>query len=127
MNRMKPAQSQIMGERVPVAGPLGALNSAHDDPASLTSSSAEPRAIGSDERLRCAPFCPPSQLASSSVIRALLAADEIDRLSITLDPELVGGGARLFEDGLPATFWKLTDSTPTESGALCLIYDRVRS
>ncbi|HEY3560717.1 MAG TPA: dihydrofolate reductase family protein [Kribbella sp.] len=66
-------------------------------------------------------------LASSSVIRALLAADEIDRLSITLDPELVGGGSRLFEDGLPATSWKLTDSTPTESGALCLLYDRVRS
>ncbi|MFD7153496.1 dihydrofolate reductase family protein [Kribbella sp. NPDC059898] len=65
-------------------------------------------------------------LASSSVIRALLAADEIDRLSISLDPELVGGGARLFEDGLPATSWKLTASTPTESGALCLFYDRIR-
>ncbi|WP_427887096.1 dihydrofolate reductase family protein [Kribbella sp. GL6] len=65
-------------------------------------------------------------LASSSVIRALLAADEIDRLSITLDPELVGGGARLFEDGLPATSWTLTASTPTESGALCLFYDRIR-
>jgi dihydrofolate reductase len=66
-------------------------------------------------------------LASSSVIKALLAADEVDRLSITLMPELVGGGARLFEDGLPASSWKLTDSTPTESGALCLLYDRVRS
>jgi dihydrofolate reductase len=66
-------------------------------------------------------------LASSSVIRALLAADELDRLSITLTPELVGGGARLFEDGIPATSWKLTDSTPTESGALCLLYDRIRS
>jgi dihydrofolate reductase len=66
-------------------------------------------------------------LASASVIKALLAADELDRLSITLAPELVGGGARLFEDGIPATSWKLTDSTPTESGALCLLYDRVRS
>jgi dihydrofolate reductase len=66
-------------------------------------------------------------LASVSVIRALLAADEIDRLSITLAPELVGGGARLFEDGLPATSWTLADSTPTESGAICLLYDRVRS
>ena len=66
-------------------------------------------------------------LASSSVIKALLAADEVDRLSIMLDPELVGGGARLFEDGLPATSWTLADSTPTESGALCLLYDRVRS
>jgi dihydrofolate reductase len=65
-------------------------------------------------------------LSSSSVIKALLAADELDRLSITLDPELIGAGARLFEDGLPASSWKLTDSTPTESGALCLLYDRVR-
>ncbi|TDU89654.1 dihydrofolate reductase [Kribbella voronezhensis] len=66
-------------------------------------------------------------LASSSVIRALLAADEVDRLSITLAPELVGGGARLFEDGIPATSWQLSDSTPTESGALTLLYDRTRS
>ena len=66
-------------------------------------------------------------LASGSVIKALLAADESDELSITLAPELVGGGARLFEDGLPATSWQLADSTPTESGALCLLYDRVRS
>jgi dihydrofolate reductase len=66
-------------------------------------------------------------LASSSVIKALLAADELDRLSITLAPELVGAGARLFEDGIPATSWQLTHSAPTESGALCLYYDRVRS
>jgi dihydrofolate reductase len=65
-------------------------------------------------------------LASVSVIRALLAADEVDRLSLMLDPELVGGGDRLFEDGMPASSWRLTDSTPTESGALCLLYDRVR-
>ena len=66
-------------------------------------------------------------LASVSVIKALLAADEIDQLSITLAPELVGGGARLFEDGLPGTSWRLADSTPTESGAICLLFDRVRS
>ena len=65
-------------------------------------------------------------LASSSVIKSLLRADALDCLSITLDPEIVGGGARLFEDGLPASSWKLRQSTPTESGALCVIYDRVR-
>lgn len=63
-------------------------------------------------------------LASSSVIRALLEADLLDRLSITLCPELVGGGARLFTDGIPATHWTLTDVTPSESGAICLLYDR---
>jgi dihydrofolate reductase len=63
-------------------------------------------------------------LASSSVIRALLAAGELDRLSITLCPELVGGGASLFDETLEPTSWTLADSTPTESGALCLLYDR---
>jgi dihydrofolate reductase len=65
-------------------------------------------------------------LASSSVIRRLLEADALDRLSITLCPEVAGGGVRLFEDGLPPSTWKLSESNVTESGALCLIYDRVR-
>jgi dihydrofolate reductase len=65
-------------------------------------------------------------LASSSVIKGLLLADALDRLSITLCPEVAGGGARLFEDGLPPSSWSLRQSTVTESGALCLIYDRVR-
>lgn len=65
-------------------------------------------------------------LASGSVIRALLTADELDRLSITLCPEVAGGGVRLLDDGLPGTSWTLTHSAPTESGALCLLYDRIR-
>lgn len=65
-------------------------------------------------------------LASSSIIKSLLRADMLDCLSITLCPEVVGGGSRLLEDGLPASSWKLRQSTPTESGAICLIYDRVR-
>ena len=65
-------------------------------------------------------------LASGSVIRRLLQADALDSLSITLCPEIAGGGARLFEDGLPASSWNLRQSTTTESGALCLVYDRRR-
>lgn len=65
-------------------------------------------------------------LASSSIIRSLLRADALDCLSITLCPEVAGGGARLFEDGLPASSWLLRQSTVTESSALCLLYDRVR-
>ncbi|MDL4820079.1 dihydrofolate reductase family protein [Actinomadura opuntiae] len=63
-------------------------------------------------------------LASTSVIRSLLEAGEVDRLSITLCPELVGGGARLFTDG-PSASWTLTSSDVTESGAICLLYDRI--
>jgi len=66
-------------------------------------------------------------LASGSVIKALLRADQVDRLSITLCPELPGGGGRLFEDDLPPSSWRLHDSAVTESGAVCLRYDRVRS
>lgn len=64
-------------------------------------------------------------LASSSVIRDLLNAGEIDRLSITLCPETVGGGARLFDDDVvrPES-WALADHTVTDSGAMCLLYDR---
>ena len=66
-------------------------------------------------------------LSSSSVIRQLLEADAIDRLSITLCPETVGGGARLFDDDVRTSgSWRLTDHTITETGALCLLYDRVR-
>jgi dihydrofolate reductase len=65
-------------------------------------------------------------LASSSIIRELLAEDELDRLSITLCPATVGAGARLFEDGLPAASWSLADLQTTDSGAICLLYDRLR-
>ncbi len=66
-------------------------------------------------------------LASASVIRNLLQAGEVDRLSITLCPELAGGGARLFDDGLVASSWSLTAMTGTGSGAICLLYDRINA
>jgi len=65
-------------------------------------------------------------LASGSIIKRLLRTDSLDRLSITLCPEVAGGGARLFEDGMPSSSWSLRQSKVTESGALCLLYDRIR-
>jgi dihydrofolate reductase len=65
-------------------------------------------------------------LASSSLIKHLLEADALDCLSISLCPEVAGGGAHLFEDGLPPSSWTLRQSKVTESGAICLLYDRVR-
>jgi dihydrofolate reductase len=65
-------------------------------------------------------------LASSSVIRAMLRADAVDRLSIMLCPDIAGGGARLLEDGLQASSWTLADRTQTATGALCLLYERSR-
>jgi dihydrofolate reductase len=65
-------------------------------------------------------------LSSASIMRSLLAAGEVDRLSITLCPELAGGGARLFTDELPGSSWSLTEMTGTDSGAICLFYDYAR-
>jgi dihydrofolate reductase/uncharacterized protein YndB with AHSA1/START domain len=65
-------------------------------------------------------------LTSQTILRQLLNADEIDRLSLNLLPEVLGGGARLFEDGLPASSWTLDAAQPDDTGAIWLSYDRVR-
>lgn len=64
--------------------------------------------------------------SSASVIKALLAADRVDRLSIMIFPEILGGGARLFEDGLPASKWGLANVVSGEYGVVSLAYDRLR-
>jgi dihydrofolate reductase len=66
-------------------------------------------------------------LASQSIILALLAADEVDRLSLNLAPEIVGAGRRLFPDGLPASTWSLHHIHPSDSGAIWAYYDRKRA
>jgi len=65
-------------------------------------------------------------LSSASIIKALLAADKVDRLAITLFPVFLGGGPRLFDDGLPAGKWTLASQTAGEHGTLALVYDRLR-
>jgi dihydrofolate reductase len=65
-------------------------------------------------------------LSSASVIKALLAADEVDRLALTVFPVVLGGGPRLFDDGLPPGQWTLVSQRAGEHGTLALVYDRVR-
>ena len=65
-------------------------------------------------------------LSSASVIKALLVADEVDRLALTVFPVFLGGGPRLFEDGLPTGQWALAGQTAGEHGTLALVYDRIR-
>ncbi|MEV4994137.1 dihydrofolate reductase family protein [Streptomyces niveus] len=64
--------------------------------------------------------------SSPTVIKALLAADLIDRLYLLICPEIAGGGQRLFEDGLPGTRWRLVDQRTGELGEIALVYDRAR-
>ncbi|MEU3838590.1 dihydrofolate reductase family protein [Streptomyces sp. NPDC028635] len=64
--------------------------------------------------------------ASASVIKALLAAGQVDRLALTVFPVVLGGGPRLFDDGLPASEWTLVSRTAGEHGTLALVYDAIR-
>lgn len=64
--------------------------------------------------------------SSPTVIKELLAADAIDRLELLVVPEVAGGGARLFDHGLPATTWALARHAVGTRGELSLTYDRVR-
>jgi dihydrofolate reductase len=61
---------------------------------------------------------------SSSLIRQLIAAGELDRLHIDLVPEVAGAGATLFEDGLPSSSWSLVKSGTAEDGTILLTYER---
>jgi dihydrofolate reductase len=65
-------------------------------------------------------------LSSASVIKPLLAADLVDRLAMIVAPVFLGGGPRLFDDGLPSGQWTLASQTAGEHDALALVYDRVR-
>ncbi|KQV17108.1 MULTISPECIES: dihydrofolate reductase family protein [unclassified Kitasatospora] len=65
-------------------------------------------------------------LNSASVIKALLAADQVDRLALTVFPVFLGGGPRLFDDGLPTGRWALAGQTAGAHGTLALRYDRIR-
>ena len=64
--------------------------------------------------------------SSPSVITALLAADLVDRLYLLICPEIVGGGQRLFDDGLPGSRWTLTQHETGELGEIAVAYDRAR-
>ncbi|WP_328322623.1 dihydrofolate reductase family protein [Kribbella sp. NBC_00382] len=64
--------------------------------------------------------------SSASIIKALLAADQLDRLYLMITPQIAGGGQHLFEDGLPATQWKVTHQETGDLGELAMVYDRVR-
>lgn len=64
--------------------------------------------------------------SSVSVIKALLAEDLLDRLYLTICPQIAGGGPRLFDDGLPGTKWTVAHQETGDLGEVALVYDRVR-
>lgn len=63
---------------------------------------------------------------SSQLVHALLAHDLVDELHLLLYPLTLGGGKRVFPEGVHATF-SLTSATPYPSGVVGLHYARQRS
>ncbi|RZS41307.1 dihydrofolate reductase [Herbihabitans rhizosphaerae] len=64
-------------------------------------------------------------LNSASVIQALLRADLLDELRFFVAPVLLGGGLRLWPDGIAETSWRLTETTTLAHGsAVGLRYSR---
>jgi dihydrofolate reductase len=63
---------------------------------------------------------------SSQLVHTLLAHDLVDELHLLLYPLTLGGGKRLFPEGLPARF-TLKEATPYPSGVVGLLYARAAS
>jgi dihydrofolate reductase len=78
------------------------------------------------DRLKAEPGGEIVVLSSASVIKALIAADRIDRFCLLLTPEILGTGARLLEDGFPASRWSLARHEAGPHGELSLEYERAR-
>ena len=60
---------------------------------------------------------------SSQLVHTLLKNDLVDEVHLLLYPIAVGGGKRLFTDGVLTRF-KLVDATPYPSGVVGLHYTR---
>jgi dihydrofolate reductase len=63
---------------------------------------------------------------SSQLVHTLLAHDLVDELHLLLYPLTLGGGKRLFPDGVNARF-TLKEATPYPSGVVGLLYARAAS
>lgn len=62
-------------------------------------------------------------LSSVSVIRALLNANLLDELQLTILPTILGpGGRRLFDDDVPPSKWRVDQLTTFPSGAVAFQY-----
>ncbi len=61
-------------------------------------------------------------VGGGELVRSMLSAGLIDRITVSLHPVLLGNGIRLFPDGFPKTSLKLEDSAQYDSGLVQLNY-----
>jgi dihydrofolate reductase len=61
-------------------------------------------------------------IGSSELVRELIAKDLVDELRVMIDPLVVGGGKRVFNDDGALRPWRLVDSQVTTTGAILATY-----
>jgi dihydrofolate reductase len=64
-----------------------------------------------------------SVLGSGQLVETLVEHGLVDRLVLMVCPLVLGGGKRLFRDGLPPARFQLVDATPTTTGVVMLSYE----
>lgn len=63
---------------------------------------------------------------SPTMVRALLAADLVDELLLTIEPIVLGGGKTIWSDNGEALTWELVSTAEAKTGAQVCRYRRVR-
>ncbi len=66
-------------------------------------------------------------IGSTQLVRALIAADLVDELRLIIDPLVVGGGKRIFEDDGALRKFRLVHHQVTATGAILAEYAKAAS
>jgi dihydrofolate reductase len=72
--------------------------------------------------LKCQPGKDISIIGSGELVRSLLEEGLLDKLRLMVQPVVLGGGERLFEDGVDRTALELVDSRTFATGVVYLAY-----
>ncbi|HEV7887688.1 MAG TPA: dihydrofolate reductase family protein [Acidimicrobiales bacterium] len=65
-------------------------------------------------------------MGSPQLVRALMAADLVDELSLMIEPIVLGGGKSIFPDDGAARTFELVSATTASTGVLVCRYQRAR-
>jgi dihydrofolate reductase len=64
---------------------------------------------------------------SANLVQTLLEHDLVDAFWLMIIPIILGGGKRLFADGMITAAFKVTESTVTSKGVIIVNYERARA
>lgn len=78
------------------------------------------------EALRAKPGGDVNVMGSPTLVRALLANDLVDELSIMIEPIILGGGKRIFNEDGAAKTWQLIEAKTAGTGVQVCRYERAR-